>query len=62
MKNVILALCVIFIPFMAYAETTYDRVLRTGVIKCGYMLWLNAAICSGPLILIWILPQRNSVV
>lgn len=39
MKNVILALCVIFIPFMAYAETTYDRVLRTGVIKCGYMLW-----------------------
>jgi ABC-type amino acid transport substrate-binding protein len=39
MKNIILGLCVILINFGAAAETTYERVLRTGVIKCGYILW-----------------------
>lgn len=39
MKNIILAICLILYPLMAHAETTYERVVRTGVIKCGYMLW-----------------------
>ncbi len=39
MKNIILAVLLIFMGFGAHAETTYERVMRTGIIKCGYMLW-----------------------
>jgi ABC-type amino acid transport substrate-binding protein len=39
MKNIILAICLILYPITAHAETTYERVMRTGVIKCGYILW-----------------------
>lgn len=39
MKNIILTVLVILTTFQAHAETTYERVVRTGVIKCGYMIW-----------------------
>lgn len=39
MKNIIVFLLITLVPFVTHAETTYDRVLRTGVIRCGYMLW-----------------------
>ena len=33
-----IALC-LFVTFPAYAESTYDRVIASGTIRCGYVVW-----------------------
>jgi len=38
-KIIAFLLTLTLIPTSGFAESTYDRVVRTGVIKCGYMLW-----------------------
>lgn len=44
MKNLLLALMLLFLAVPAWAEdspkeSTYDRVMRTGTIRCGYYIW-----------------------
>lgn len=44
MKNFLLALMVLLFAMPAWAEdspkeSTYDRVMRTGTIRCGYVVW-----------------------
>ncbi len=44
MKNILLALMLLFLAMPAWAEdspkeSTYDRVMRTGTIRCGYYIW-----------------------
>lgn len=44
MKNLLLALMLLLFAMPAWAEdspkeSTYDRVMRTGTIRCGYALW-----------------------
>lgn len=42
-KKIILTLVLLLVPFTAHAadknESVYDRVMRTGAIRCGYGLW-----------------------